>query len=242
MNTDSYSVTGLTNFGTITAGDQLVPRILASLAESNLGPLTSGDIVVIASKVISIEESRRVSLAGIEPSLEAEKLALATGKDPRIVHLILAESNSYRLATQRGPIIALHKSGLELTSAGIDKDGSEGAFLLPADPDASARRLLAELEAATAVPGLAVVIADSDGRPHRHGSTVIAIGSAAIAPLRETEVNEGTKIKRQQETLVDLIAAAAGVVLGQRGRGVPVAIVRGVTWLKSPLSVRDILH
>lgn len=78
---------------------------------------------------------------------------------------------------------------------------------------------------------VAVVIADSDGRADRKGATVISIGAAGIAPLRVTEHNEpGGRTKRQEETLTDLVAAAAGLILGQRGRGAPVAVVRGITY------------
>ncbi|MET7318509.1 coenzyme F420-0:L-glutamate ligase [Streptomyces thermoviolaceus] len=71
---------------------------------------------------------------------------------------------------------------------------------------------------------VAVVTADSDGRADRRGATVISIGAAGIAPLRITEHGG----KRQEETFTDLIAAAAGIILGQRGRGAPVAALRGI--------------
>lgn len=50
------------------------------------------------------------------------------------------------------------------------------------------------------------------------------------------------KTKRQEETLTDLVAAAAGIVLGQRGRGCPVAIVRGVDYERSDIGVASMLH
>jgi coenzyme F420-0:L-glutamate ligase/coenzyme F420-1:gamma-L-glutamate ligase len=71
---------------------------------------------------------------------------------------------------------------------------------------------------------------------------VISIG-AGIAPLRITEHAEPTgKVKKQDETLTDLIAASAGVVLGQRGRGVPVVIVRGVDYETSDAGVLSMIH
>lgn len=82
-----------------------------------------------------------------------------------------------------------------------------------------------------------MVIADSDGRADRRGATVISIGAAGVAPLRTTEHGG----KRQEETLTDLIAAA-GIILGQRGRGAPVAILRGVTYTASDEGVVAVLH
>ena len=242
MHTDSFSMTGLPGFPTIAAGDRLAPPILAGVAASSLGALRGGDVIAVASKIVSIEEDRRVDLTTITPGPEALALSATTGKDPRGVELILRESTSHFLAGPRGPIIARHRLGLQLTSAGVDRDGADGVILLPEDPDASAARLLAELRQASGVDRLGLVIADSDGRPDRGGSTVIAIGSAGIAPLRRTTVGEGGREKVQEETLVDLIAGAAGIILGQRGRGMPVAVLRGLAWEASDAGMGTILH
>ncbi|URN13114.1 coenzyme F420-0:L-glutamate ligase [Streptomyces radiopugnans] len=85
---------------------------------------------------------------------------------------------------------------------------------------------------------VAVVIADSDGRADRRGATVISIGAAGVAPLRVTERGG----KRQEETFTDLIAAAAGIILGQRGRGAPVAVLRGIAYDPSDEGVATMLH
>jgi len=84
-----------------------------------------------------------------------------------------------------------------------------------------------------------VVIADSDGRADRRGATVISIGAAGIAPLRVSEAPGG---KRQEETFTDMVTAAAGILLGQRGRGAPVAVLRGIAFEASDEGVGTILH
>jgi coenzyme F420-0:L-glutamate ligase/coenzyme F420-1:gamma-L-glutamate ligase len=198
--------------------------------------------VVVASKVVSITEKRRVSLADVTPGPEAVALSVRTGKPAEIVQLILENSVDHYLAAERGPIIARHTLGYQLTSAGIDRDGTDGAWLLPVDPDASARSLRDALVAYTGVQ-VAVVIADSDGRSDRKGATVISIGAAGIAPLRVSEHREpGGRAKQQEETLTDMIAAAAGVALGQRGRGAPVVVVRGIAYEQSDEGVAAMLH
>jgi hypothetical protein len=116
------------------------------------------------------------------------------------------------------------------------------AWLLPADPDASARALRDQL-AATNGAEVAVVIADSDGRADRLGATVISIGAAGVAPLRVTEHTEpGGKVKRQEETFTDMLAATAGIVLGQRGRGCPAVVIRGVQYDRGDAGVGSMLH
>ncbi|WP_030237479.1 coenzyme F420-0:L-glutamate ligase [Streptomyces sp. NRRL S-350] len=241
MTTTALSAFAVEPFPTVTEGDDLADLITTALREQQ-AQLQGGDIVVVASKVVSIAEKRRVDLATVTPGPEALALSAATGKPAEITELILAESDEHFLATPSGPIIARHHLGYQLTSAGIDRDGPDGAWLLPADPDASARHLRDAIITATGAH-VAVVIADSDGRADRRGATVISIGAAGIAPLRVTEHTEpGGKTKRQEETFTDMVAAAAGLILGQRGRGAPVAVLRGIAYEPSDDGVRSMLH
>lgn len=237
MTTHAFSVFGIEPFPAIRPGDDLATAITTAFNATDT-VLADGDIVVIASKVVSIAENRRIDLADITPSPEAEDLAKHTGKPPALVQVILDQSTENFLATPSGPIIARHRLGYRLTSAGVDRADDGGAWLLPADPDASARALRDSLTAVTGVP-VAVVIADSDGRADRHGATVISIGAAGIAPLRTTTSPGG---KLQEETFTDLVAAAAGLILGQRGRGAPVAVLRGIAYDPSDVGVAAMLH
>ncbi|MFB7645721.1 coenzyme F420-0:L-glutamate ligase [Streptomyces sp. NPDC056084] len=239
--TSAFSAFALEPFPTVTPGDHLADIITGVLA-SQAAKLQDGDVIVIASKVVSITENRRVDLSTVTPSQTALALSARTGKPAEIVELILAESTEHVVAGDRGPIIARHHLGYQLTSAGIDRDGTDGAWLLPTDPDTSARSLRDAITASTGVP-VAVVIADSDGRADRRGATAISIGAAGIAPLRITHHTEPEgKTKRQEETLTDLVAAAAGLILGQRGRGAPVAVLRGISYEASDVGVASMLH
>jgi coenzyme F420-0:L-glutamate ligase/coenzyme F420-1:gamma-L-glutamate ligase len=234
--TSGFSAFALEPFPELQPGDDLAGTITDVLTATGT-ELCEGDVVVVASKVVSIAEKRYVDLAGVTPSPEALALSAQTSKPAEIVQLILDNSTEYFLATERGPIIARHTLGYQLTSAGIDRAGTEGAWLLPVDPDASARTLRDSLTTNTD-KDIGVVIADSDGRADRRGATVISIGAAGIAPLRTTE-HSG---KRQEETFTDLIAAAAGIILGQRGRGAPVAVLRGISYDLSDDGVAAMLH
>ncbi|MFI0937300.1 coenzyme F420-0:L-glutamate ligase [Streptomyces sp. NPDC021020] len=234
--TSAFSAFALEPFPEVQPGDDLATAITDVLTRTGTA-LQDGDIVVVASKAVSIAEKRYVDLADISPSPEAAELSAQTGKPAAIVQLILDNSTQHFLATPKGPIIARHHLGYQLTSAGIDRAGADGAWLLPADPDASARNLRDALTTATGA-NVAVVVADSDGRADRRGATCISIGAAGLAPLRTTE-HDG---KQQEETLTDMIAAAAGIILGQRGRGVPVAILRGISYTPSDEGVTAMLH
>ena len=75
---------------------------------------------------------------------------------------------------------------------------------------------------------VAIIITDSEGRPDKRGSAQIAIGAYGIPPLRvsETEV-DGGKIKRSEETICDMLAASAALLMGQRGFNRPVVRING---------------
>ena len=208
----------------ITPADDL-PGLLAAAAP----PLIDGDVVVVSHKAVSKWEGRVVDLATVEPSDRAVELA-GDGGDPRHTELVLRESR--RIVRRRGSLlIAETHHGFVCASAGIDRSNAPGAdmaILLPADPDASARALRASLEQ-TSGARLAVVIADTMGRPLRNGIVGTAIGVAGIAPLRgyQGAVDPaGYELRTTSVSVADELAAAADLVLGKLER-VPAALVRG---------------
>ena len=69
-------------------GNDIAAIILSALAASD-EHLSDGDVIVIAQKIVSKAEGRIVRLNSVSPSAEAQSLAQRTGKDPRLVELIL---------------------------------------------------------------------------------------------------------------------------------------------------------
>ncbi|TMF03684.1 MAG: F420-0--gamma-glutamyl ligase, partial [Chloroflexi bacterium] len=106
-------------------GDALAALIVeAAGQEPGIEP---GDVVVVTQKIVSKAEGRIVLLDSVTPSAEAERLAVETEKDPRLVELILHESN--RIVRQRGPVLITEtKHGFVCANAGIDASnvGPEG--------------------------------------------------------------------------------------------------------------------
>jgi len=214
-------VAGLPEIG---SGDRL-GRLIATAAA-----LRGGDIVVIAQKVVSKAEGRQRRLADVEPSARARSLAAELGKDPRLVELILAEAR--RIIRAERVLIVETRAGLVCANAGIDSSnvpGEDEVLLLPADPDASARRLRAEIEAASG-SRVAVVISDSFGRPWRVGQTDVAIGCAGLDPLddrRGSPDRDGRELRATEVAIADQLAAAADLCR-DKAAGLPAAIVRGL--------------
>ena len=211
----------------VRSGDDLA-GLLAAAAE-RAGGLESGDVVVVAQKVVSKAEGRVVRLAEVVPSARAR--GLAGDEDPRRLEVILGETR--RVVRSRPPLlIAETRHGFVCASAGVDSSNAPEAgtvVLLPVDPDASAERLRAQL-AELAGAAVAVVVSDSFGRAWRQGTTDVAVGAAGLWPLLDLRGERdptGYELHATQIAVADEIAAAAELVMGKTSR-VPAAIVRGL--------------
>ena len=224
----------LTRIPRVEANDDLGSVVIDAMRKQQLG-FADDDVLVVAQKVVSKAENRLVRLDEVAVSGRAKKLASELDKDARLVELILRESSAI-IRKAPGVIIVRHKLGLVCANAGIDqsnvdhKDG-ECALLLPENPDASASRLRAELEAASG-KRLAVVICDSVNRPWRLGTIAMSIGSAGISPLDDRRGQTdtfGRTLAVTMSNIVDSVATAAGLVMGETTENIPAVIVRGIS-------------
>jgi coenzyme F420-0:L-glutamate ligase/coenzyme F420-1:gamma-L-glutamate ligase len=194
--------------------------------------LQNRDILVIAQKVVSKSEGRQVYLPDVTPSPEANILAAETGKDPRLVEMILRESKKV-LRKRPGLIIVEHKLGFICANAGIDHSNVAGSdewiLLLPENPDASAQSLRHALEKESGAR-LGVLIIDSHGRAWRNGTVGVTIGLSGLPGLadRRGEIDLfGYEMRVTQVGASDELAAAASLMMGQVAEATPVVHVRG---------------
>jgi coenzyme F420-0:L-glutamate ligase/coenzyme F420-1:gamma-L-glutamate ligase len=232
--TEKLTLFALPGIPAVQPGDNIADLLLASLAEAGIS-LEAGDILVVAQKIISKAEGRLVRLAGVVPGEEALSVARVTGKDPRLVELILGESVGVsRMAP--GVLIVRHRLGFTSANAGIDRsnvsqaDEEEQVLLLPVDPDQSAAEIGQILQDRTAVQ-VGVVISDSHGRPFRLGTTGVAIGVAGIPALWDRRGESdlyGYQLQHTEVGVGDEIAAAAGLLMGQGAEGIPAVLIRGL--------------
>ena len=101
--------------------------------------------------------------------------------------------------------------------------------LLPEDPDRSARTLRERVHALTSAE-VAVIVADTFGRPWREGLTNVAIGLAGMAALRDyigLPDSAGRPLQMTMLAVADELASAAEIIMGKLDR-IPAAIVRGL--------------
>ena len=210
-------------------GDDIGNLILKSIKE-NKQSLKENDVIVITHKIVSKSEGRTIDLTKIIPSEESKKISSRTGKDPKLVELIISQSNEI-IRIQREIIITETKHGFVCANSGIDISNvgkSNHVVLLPVDPDKSAREIRNYIKSRTTI-NVAVIISDTFGRPFRKGQVNVAIGVAGIDPIKSYIGDSdmyGNILRVTEIAIADEIASAAELVMGKSLR-VPVTIVRG---------------
>jgi coenzyme F420-0:L-glutamate ligase/coenzyme F420-1:gamma-L-glutamate ligase len=261
IHNSSMLLTALPAIPLIQPGDNLAGIILTALERAGL-QLASGDILVLAQKIVSKAEGQLVNLSTVIPSRRARELALQAEKDPRLVELILRESRTV-LRVRPGTIIVEHRLGFVCASAGIDHSNVEGIhrtaaeaattnkdksedwmLLLPEDPDASAARIRQQLEAASG-ERIGVLIIDSHGRAWRLGVVGTAIGFSGLPGLVDMRGQPdlfGYQLRITLIAAADELAAAASLVMGQAAEGTPVIHVRGFPYPLQEGSLKELLR
>ena len=231
----TLTLTPLPGIPWVQPGDDLATLVLTGLEQAGL-QLQDGDVLVLAQKIVSKAEGRLVNLTAVSPSPQALELGQRTDKDPRLVEVILQESQEV-LRARNHTLIVEHRLGFICASAGVDHSNVQGGggspddwlLLLPSDPDASAARLRTQLEAASGAR-LGVLIIDSHGRAWRLGTVGITIGLSGlpgVVDLRGEPDMFGYRLQITEVGAADELAAAASLVMGQAAEGTPIVHARG---------------
>lgn len=240
-------LTALPNIPLVKKGDDIARSVLNGLRDAEI-ELQENDVIVIASKIVSKAEGRVARLKDVIPSDRALELARETDKDAREIELMLQESSDV-VRARKGLIVTRHRLGFVSANAGIDHSNvQEGAeefvLLLPLDPDAKAEEMRKQVEKETGKQ-VAVIIADSHGRPHRLGTIGIAIGCAGMPALEDWRGRQdlfGYELKYTDIGLADMLASAATLLFGQAREGTPIVHVRGAVWHGEPNNARTLVR
>ena len=237
MSPGELRVRALSGIPRVRPGDNLAELLAEAIARAG-ETLRDGDVVVVAQKIVSKAEGRIVRLADVVPSPRAIELAARVDKDARAVEVILGESVEVLRAVP-GVLIVETRHGIILANAGADMSNIEHdeeddhLLLLPEDPDASADRLRASLEANGGGARIGVIVADSVGRAWREGTVGLAIGVSGV-PARLDRRGEpdlfGRALHVTEVGIADSIASAASIVMGEGAEGRPAALVRGLSF------------
>jgi coenzyme F420-0:L-glutamate ligase/coenzyme F420-1:gamma-L-glutamate ligase len=195
--------------------------------------LADGDVLVVTSKVLSKTEGRLVR-APTDPE-ERDRLRRE-----------LVDAETERVVARRGrTLIVAGKLGIVQAAAGVDGSNvaADELALLPADPDASAARLRADLRRIAGVD-VGVVVTDTMGRSWRIGQTDVAIGATGVEVVHRyggMVDGQGNELLVTEVAVADEIAGAADLVKGKLG-GLPVAVVRGLRPTDDGSAARDLVR
>ena len=198
------------------AGDDVAAVLLAALA-ANGASLGDGDVVCVASKVVSLAEGRTVALPPGDP--RAARQALARSEAAAVV------------ADAPWVVITRTPHGFVAANGGIDASNvAQGtALLLPEDPDGSAAELRSALREATGCD-VGVLVTDTFGRAWRHGQTDVALGVAGVPAIRDERGShdlDGQELEVTEAAIADEVAGAADLVR-RKDSGAPFVLIRGL--------------
>jgi coenzyme F420-0:L-glutamate ligase/coenzyme F420-1:gamma-L-glutamate ligase len=228
----------------IKEGDNLADCIIKAAKDEQI-TIQTGDVIVIAQKIVSKAEGGIVRLQAVTPSPMAEEIAKTTGKDPRHVEVILKESSRI-IRRKDAHLIVQTRHGFICANAGVDRSNVEdpdSITILPVDPDHSARSIKESIRR-LAGANVAVIISDTFGRAWRIGQVNVAIGVDGLRPIIDYRGQKdmfGYILNVTQMAVADELASAAELVM-RKSDGIPVAIVRGFDYAPSDGSAKELIR
>ncbi|MCD6510677.1 MAG: coenzyme F420-0:L-glutamate ligase [Thermoprotei archaeon] len=93
-------------------GDDLA-RLIVEAASREAGGLRDGDVIVVTSKVVSKAYGLLINIDEVKPSKKAFRIAKMTGVDPKIVQVILENSDNVLFVIPIKPLVERKLIGLE---------------------------------------------------------------------------------------------------------------------------------
>lgn len=198
--------------------DDLVAVLDASLPN----PFPEESVLVISSKVVAIAEGRCEAIPeGVDVTEYRRVLAM------REAEYYLPKDETYPYAR-----IFTIMHGALTSSAGIDQSNGNGYFILwPENPMEAAQTLHQEVQRLRGTERFGVIVSDSRTMPLRNGAIGFCIGYAGIRALhdyRHTPDIFGRHLEVERLNVIDSLAAAAGVVMGEGGECTPLVLMRDI--------------
>lgn len=215
----------------IDPADKNIVNIMIEAFSSNNIELQDEDIVIIASKVISIIEGGQIPLHSITNiRKEAKMAAEIAGLDQRFVEVVFQEAEEI-LGAVPGAVLALRDNILQ-ANAGVDQSnagGDEFIIILPRDPIKTAEEIRKEIHLKTGKK-VGVIIADSKTHPLRKGTSGFALAVSGFRPI----INDigtldlyGRVMNITTRAVADNLVCGAEILLGETNQKIPVVIARG---------------
>ena len=236
-------VIGLVGLPEIRPGDDLAALIVEASRDQGTA-VEDDDILVVTSKIVSKAEGRMVELGDVVPSARAREVREATGKDPRLVEVILRESRCSCAGGAGDHRSRPNTGSCAPTPASTTRTWAAGTWWRCCRKTPTARRSHPPGGPGEAGVSVAVIVSDTFGRPWREGQTNIAVGVAGMKPLLDYAGQRdpfGYELRVSAMAVADDLAAAAEPVMGKLSR-IPVAIVRGFAFEPGAGTARELIR
>lgn len=197
--------------------DDLLGVILNSLKK-----LPERSVLVIASKVVSIHQGRCILKSKVKD------------KDD----LIKKEADRYlpRSAVPNGAVMLTIKNNILIPTAGVDASNAGDYYILwPRNPQKTAREIYSFLRKKYKVENIGVIIVDSHTVPMRRGVLGIALGYYGFRPIndyRGTKDLFGRKLVMSTVDVVDALATAGVLVMGEGKERTPIALITDIPFVQ----------
>ncbi len=223
----SVQVTGISGIPLIQKGDDL-PAIICRNTT-----FQDGDILCVASTIVSKAKGYTRALADITPSPDALRISGLTKEDPRFIQAIL--DSSTEIIQEYPFILSEVPCGHVGVRAGVDNSNIEGEniIILPKDPSVECREIREAIKKITG-KDVGVIVTDTCGRAFRRGQCGNAIGWAGMTAIRDFRSDHdlfGLELEITEEAVVDEIAAFSNFIMGESNNGIPAVTFSGCgTW------------
>ena len=214
-------------FPLVNQGQNLNELVDRALRRNNLS-LRNGDVLAVASKIVSFCENRILKLDTVRVSTQATRLSKQWKIDRRLASIVVQEAD-YILGGISGFLLTI-KDGILTANAGVDVKNSPPATatLWPKNSDKTASRLRQHL-ARKGVSRLGVEIVDSRVTPLRLGTTGLAIGSFGFEPVHDYRSKPdlyGREVRVTQTNIADDLASAAHMLMGETREQIGAVVIR----------------
>jgi len=221
----------------------LLKNPLAEIFKVIKNKIKNQDILVLTSKIISLEYNGLINLNKIVFNQQALKLAKKYAISPQFAEIVINESDLI-LGGVKGAILTL-KNGILMANAGIDASNVplNHVAKLPKKLAKIANFIRNNLCHSLSLSELGVVIIDSVCLPLRKGTHHYALaisGFNGIIDEREKNDLFQKQMKITTHNMADEIASAAGLIMGERDQKIPAVIIRGLKVKFSNLSAKKL--
>jgi coenzyme F420-0:L-glutamate ligase len=204
--------------------------ILESLSDNDI-QIQDEDIIIIASKILSIIEGGQIRLNSISQIRgEAKNMANLANLDPRFAEVVFREADEV-IGAVPGAILAL-KNNILQANAGVDRSnagGDEFLIILPKNPIRSANRIRKSICSKTNKK-VGVIIADSKTLPLRRGTSGFALAISGFIPIIDDRGSSdlyGRSMVITTRAIADNIVCGAEILMGESRQRIPIVIARG---------------